>query len=669
MSVEWFVLRGEQSEGPLSSSELKFLADQRQITPETLVKQGSSGSWVAAGTIEGLFVEYHGARPAPSTGTPPPVRYVKPRESKPDVARPGKFAEPPTVSSAHRSGSPLPSHPPSHRPEEIGPLGPSQTQRKSPPDARSPAQEPVRSAQETFPTPMRMEAKTAGEIPTRPLTSQGAGPPAASSEPSAEEPSAVWYLRTPDGQQYGPINKAQLDQWVAEGRIGHDCWLWRSGWANWELASTVYIQLGQPLEGVAPPSVGTASSIGTEPSGKTAGSAAAWSSPSPGGRASIEAETALGDPQRWIGQTLGRYQLVEYIGRGPSGLVYKARHAALDRWVAVRLVPTVADRQLFEQLSQGLRAAVRLSHPHIVEVHDMGESGGMVYLAMELMEGGSLADWIRRTGRVPPSAALAIFHQVVSALAAAHAAGLLHQDIKPSNILFTGQGVAKLSDLGLAALSAARLRSGSGSVSSIAYYTAPEIFRGQPADARSDLYSLGATFYHALTGYMPGEGIPVEELFRRRGEIPLRSITTWVADLPPPIGAMIDRLLLPDPSLRFSSAAELLGMLQSVVSGPTAPTPLPARTAAGPGSISQSPGVPLPSPSGTVSPEGEAAGWFTKVLHRWQSMSWKGRLVVGLVGLLALIILGGLLWGLTMGWGSPDVPGDQSAPPSAESSA
>ncbi|HOM18933.1 MAG TPA: protein kinase, partial [Thermoguttaceae bacterium] len=382
--------------------------------------------------------------------------------------------------------------------------------------------------------------------------------------------SPIWYLRTPDGQQYGPVNKIQLDQWAAEGRVGQDCWLWRAGWADWQGAGAVYSRLGQALAsaptvptGLASPGAQT-SPVSPGPMQAQATDVGKETKPAgtPATPSFQEAQPGLEDPQRWVGQTLGHYQLVQYIGRGPSGAVYKARHVALERWAAVRLIPIGGNTRLFEQLSQGLRAAVRLSHPHLVEVHDMGDTGGLVYLAMELMEGGSLADWIRRAGRLPPPVAIAIFHQVVSALAAVHQAGLLHRDIKPSNILFTGPGSAKLSDLGLAALSEARLRAGPASVGSSAYYTAPEIFQGQPASVRSDLYSLGATFYHALTGRLPGEGATVEEFFRRRGDVPIQPIGALLPGLPPGMGAMIDRLLLKDPGLRFSSAGELVEMLQ-----------------------------------------------------------------------------------------------------------
>lgn len=654
MSVQWFVLRGEQSEGPYTSSDLKLLADQRQITPDTLVKQGVSGPWVPAGTIEGLFVEYHGAKPAPTTGSPPPVRYVKPREPKAAV-----LATPPTLAQPHPAAESVEKAPS----EDLSAERISQT-------ARTSIHEPTTPHEPTIPTA-----------------------PSAAAE---DMQSPIWYLRTPDGQQYGPVSKSQLDQWAAEGRVGQDCWLWRAGWADWQGAGAVYSRLGQPLASApiaqpGPASPGPQSSPGpmsaeggivgrthaeaaavgkrqpdTEAVGKGGGAAGASA-----GAAIPQASRGLEDPQRWIGQTLGHYQLIEFIGRGPSGVVYKARHTALDRWAAVRLIPIGGDNRLFEQLSQGLRAAVRLSHPHLVEVQDMGDTGGVVYLAMELMEGGSLADWIRRAGRLPPPAALAIFHQAASALAAVHMAGLLHRDIKPSNILFTGQGSAKLSDLGLAALAEARLRAGPAAVGSSVYYTAPEIFRGQAASVRSDLYSLGATFYHALTGRPPGEGSAVEEFFRRGGDIPIQPIGAILPGLPPVIGAMIDRLLLKDPGLRFSSVGELVEMFERMggtLGGPggriAAPATGAAATAAAsaPQPLSAPMGPPIPASPGT-----EPAGWRAKAISTWRNASWKVRLGVGLAGVVVLVVLVSLLWMLAIGRRTSDTPTEE--PPSAQAQA
>ncbi|MCS7305769.1 MAG: protein kinase [Thermoguttaceae bacterium] len=643
MSVQWYVLRGDQSEGPFTSSELKLLADQRQISPDTLVKQGMSGPWVPAGTIEGLFVEYHGAKPSPSTGSPPPVRYVKPKETKKPV-----LAVPPTFAQAGAEAdtgakAPLGAES-SAMPGAGGLAGPALTQ------------------------PLGVASQPSGAESSRvsrPALQEPAGSGGPAPSPPEELLSPIWYLRTPDGQQYGPVSKQQLDQWAAEGRVGNDCWLWRAGWPDWQGAGQVYGGLGQPLAPAslsAPSPRHPPSAEPPHPAGGLSPGAGISLQPTKG---ILEAPAGLVDPQRWIGQTVGHYQLVQLIGRGPSGLVYKAHHLALDRTVAVRLIPTGGDRQLFEQLTLGLRAAVRVTHPHLVEVYDMGDTGGIVYVAMELMEGGSLADWIRRSGRLPAPAVVGIFHQVALALAAVHGAGLLHRDIKPSNILFTAQGVAKLSDLGLAALTEARLRAGPTGIGSTAYYLAPELFQGQPPTVRSDLYSLGATFYHALSGHAPGEGMPVEELIRRRGDVPVQPIGTLVAGLPPILAMTIDRLLLKDPSLRFSSAKEVLEMLErmggqsiasgTVVKGPAAPsTSLPGPTPLP---------VPIPPPAGQpdTSEEGTPT-WWIKVFSFIRSVSWKVWLGIAGAGLLAIIL--GILLLFILG-GGEEAPPSETEPSSS----
>lgn len=624
MSLEWFILRGEQTEGPISSSELKLLADQRKISPETLVKQGISGPWIPAGTIEGLFVEYHGAKPSPTTGSPPPVRYVKPREWKKAV-----LALPPTLA---QSGLPSEKGPPGTSPAQPAMAGTAPEVKVSSLPPEGAASVPSVGAQSSSPS-----------VVGQPTPGSSPQPPAA----SEDLVSPIWYLQTPDGQQYGPVSKHQLDQWAAEGRVGNDCWLWRAGWPDWQGAGSVYGGLGQPL---AP-----AESPGSAAQGEPKPAEQAWQAGGPGRRVSPsfsaswkteESAGGLADPQAWIGRTLGHYELLHSIGRGPSGLVYKARHIALDRLVAVRLIPTGGDRGLFEQLSEGLRGAVRLTHPHLVEVHDMGDMGGMVYVAMELMEGGSLAEWIQRSGRVPVPAAMGIFHQVALALRAVHEAGLLHRDIKPSNILFTSQGVTKLSDLGLAALTEARLRGGPSALGSTAYYMAPELFQGQPASVRSDLYSLGATFYHALCGRAPGEGISPEELVGGGGRFPVQSIGGWVPGLPPTMAALIDRLLLKDPAGRFSSVGEVLEMFEQM--GRRGGAALGGRGKAASSSLALA-GSGGPLAASGQAPAGEEGPpvWWSKILSSFRSLSWK-TWVVGAgaaVAFLWLVIFLFLLFG------------------------
>jgi len=708
MSVQWYVLRGEQSEGPFTSSELKLLADQRQITPDTLVKQGLSGPWIPAGTIEGLFVEYHGAKPAPTTGSPPPVRYVKSREPKrpilavpPTLAQPAAEAEPTTREAKPAEAGAVPAG------EERG---------------RAMAHPVLASGQPTGVEPSQLTQAALHE-PTTPagpyaLASPGIPTPA----PAEDLLSPIWYLRTPDGQQYGPVSKQQLDQWAAEGRVGNDCWVWRAGWPDWQGAGTVYSQLGQPLAAPAASAAPVAAASGTTPAkpaepdgraepdeptrlaGLSAPSASTAAAPSQAAKGLLEAAAELAaDPQRWIGQTLGHYQLVQYIGRGPSGLVYKARHVGLDRLAAVRLIPSGGDRRLVEQLSQGLRAAVRLTHPHLVEVQDMGDAGQMVYVAMELMEGGSLADWIRRSGRLPAAVAVGIFHQVALALAAVHTAGLLHRDIKPSNILFTGQGMAKLSDLGLAALTEARHQAGPAALGSTAYYLAPEIFRGQPATERSDLYSLGATFYHALCGHAPGEGVPVEELVRRRGDVAVQPIGELAPGLPPALAAMIDRLLLKDPRFRAGSAKEVLEILEQMgvragVAGakglvPTPSVLSPAKAPGGatapvgetPGAMATPPiaggrggigatavpgGVAVPGAAAGPSATEEPAGWWTKATSSLRCLTWKAWTLIAGAVILLVVLLVILLFSLLPGAPeAPDPETESGSPAPAETPA
>ncbi len=490
MPVEWFLKDGNEERGPISSSHLKLLADQRAIAPDTLVRLGKSGEWMAASTIEGLFTLYEHARPAPSTGSPP-VR--------------------PSSQSARAGG------------------GPAEPAARDSPAERRVAQQAV---------------KDSGDI-------AGVG----------------WYIQAPDGHQYGPVTKAQVDAWAAEGRVHEAHLLWRAGWDQWRWAGAVYPQLarhGPPPEPEGhsekadrPAGFTVAHRMSPSPAATAGPAGAPPGSPEPTPRATAKADGLAG-------QILGRFEVGPAIGHGALGTVYKARHPALDRFVALRVLPELRDPQFVERFRRELRAAAALNHPNIVGVHDMGEDRGCAFIAMELVEGESLADMMRREGRVPVVQALEIMKQVVAALGVAHASGVIHRDIKPSNILISQKGLAKLGDFGMALRSETDVTSATGTIPASAHYLPPEAARGEPLDARSDLYSLGATFYHALAGRPPFSGPSGAELARRHAEMHAPPLAQTAPDLPPSLASVVDHCLAKDPCARFESAGELLAALNQV---------------------------------------------------------------------------------------------------------
>ncbi|WP_306844986.1 Stk1 family PASTA domain-containing Ser/Thr kinase [Paenarthrobacter nicotinovorans] len=208
-----------------------------------------------------------------------------------------------------------------------------------------------------------------------------------------------------------------------------------------------------------------------------------------------------------IGTTVdGRYVVRSRLAKGGMSTVYLATDRRLERDVALKVLhPHLANDQTFlERLSREAKAAASLSHPHIVGVLDQGEDAHIAYLVMEYVKGHTLRDVLNKQGALPPRLALALIDPVIEGLAAAHNSGLIHRDIKPENVLIADDGRIKVGDFGLArAISA---NTSTGALIGTVAYLAPELVLGQPADARSDIYSAGIMLYEMLTGKQPYSG-------------------------------------------------------------------------------------------------------------------------------------------------------------------
>src|SRR3954452_21578449 len=204
------------------------------------------------------------------------------------------------------------------------------------------------------------------------------------------------------------------------------------------------------------------------------------------------------------GTVLGAYVVTERIGRGGMASVYQAHHPALDRDVAIKVLwDSIADQAGFiERFRREARSASRLRHPNILTVYDFGEQDGTLYMVTELLTGGTLAD---RLGRpVPYTEALRVLRGIGAALDVAHADGLIHRDVKPSNILFTRDGEPVLADFGIARLTEATdSLTMQGTLIGTPHYMAPEMASGEDAQPASDLYSLGVVLYEMLVGEPP----------------------------------------------------------------------------------------------------------------------------------------------------------------------
>jgi serine/threonine-protein kinase len=235
--------------------------------------------------------------------------------------------------------------------------------------------------------------------------------------------------------------------------------------------------------------------------------------PPPASATSAPADGALP-----AGSVLGGYRIGALLGAGGFADVYRAEQIQLGREVALKVLRAAAADAPVDALPSFLRearAAAALADPRLVQVFDLGEADGRWYLSMELVRGGSLADALRRDGPAPWRALLPILRDVAGALQVAHRAGLVHRDVKPANILLTGDGRAKLADLGLV-----RDIGGAGDRLGTAAYMAPEQLAAGPIDRRVDVYALGCTAYHALSGQPPYQGSTKEILRRKRTEAP-----------------------------------------------------------------------------------------------------------------------------------------------------
>lgn len=273
-----------------------------------------------------------------------------------------------------------------------------------------------------------------------------------------------------------------------------------------------------------------------------------------------------------LGTTLDHFELLDCIGVGGMGRVYRARDNRLDRLVALKvLAPDLAkDGEICRRFEQEAKAAARLDDRHFARVYFFGEDKGLKYIAMEFVEGENLRRKIQLSGRLDFTTVLNIGLQIARGLAHAASCGVVHRDIKPSNIVITPTGTAKLVDMGLArsffqSSSPASELTHAGVTLGTFDYISPEQARDpRDADTRSDIYSLGCTLYHALTGRPPfPEGTALQKLLQHQSD----SVTDprrLVADLPDPVNAVLMKMLAKNPKDRYQSPGELIHDLRAV---------------------------------------------------------------------------------------------------------
>jgi serine/threonine-protein kinase len=300
-------------------------------------------------------------------------------------------------------------------------------------------------------------------------------------------------------------------------------------------------------------------------------------------------------------QTLGHYKITSELGRGGMGVVYKAYEESLNRYVAIKVLGEHLghDESFVKRFVREAKAAAALSHPNVIQIffigHEpaaagaVGGAGGRHYFVMEFVEGRSVHELLKEEGALDPLRAARIVQQAASGLAAAHDHGLVHRDIKPANLLVTKEERVKIADFGLAlAPSDAGTRlTATHSLMGTPGYLSPEQCCGEPAGPRSDIYSLGMTFYEMLTGAMPFKGeSPLAVLRQILDEEPPKLLEVDPS-LDPAIARVVERMVAKEPNDRYQSCHELLGDLAEIVGGPTSRA---------------STGVPRPAVAGVVPP-------------------------------------------------------------------
>ncbi len=285
------------------------------------------------------------------------------------------------------------------------------------------------------------------------------------------------------------------------------------------------------------------------------------------------------DPERpeALGR-LGPYDILEVLGRGGMGIVLKGRDPALERTVAIKvLAPTLAhSASARRRFAREARAVAAVVHEHIIAIHAVDEFHGLPYLVMEYVSGRSVQDKLDASGPLEIREILRIGMQAAHALAAAHAQGVVHRDIKPANILLENcVERVKLTDFGLArAIDDASLTQ-SGVIAGTPQYMAPEQARGEPVDARADLFALGAAIYAMACGRSPFRADSAMAVLKRVCDVRHASIRELNPDVPPWLAAIVDRLLAKEPADRFQTAAEVADLLEGGLAHLQQPESLP----------------------------------------------------------------------------------------------
>ena len=386
-----------------------------------------------------------------------------------------------------------------------------------------------------------------------------------------------------------------------------------------------------------------------------------------------------------VGRKIGGCRIEEMLGKGGMGVVYRARHLALDIPVAVKILPPQfadSDSTFTDRFIREARAAARLQHQNIVGVLNVGRQGGLYYIIMQFVDGESLEDRIEREGRLGPSACLDIMLQLCAALKVACRHKIVHRDIKPDNILIDREGVVKLADLGLA--KSMEDRTGltqSGIGMGTPHYMAPEQAADvKSADRRSDIYSLGCTLFRMLTGRLPFEGESGFTVLTRHMNDPVPDPHDLAPDLPAQLVAIVRRMMAKNPDDRYQTPGELAAALEearrALTTDAGAAPAIAAEEALAESDAAQEPAVPPPSsatPPEPVISESDAEDIIRQDLPapagRTGTMAGRDRYVWGLAAMVVLCLAVVVAWAINAMREKPQEPKEPKSPPPGQHAA
>ena len=294
-----------------------------------------------------------------------------------------------------------------------------------------------------------------------------------------------------------------------------------------------------------------------------------------------------------VGTIIDNYKIVEKIGEGGMGAVYKGLDLMLERIVAIKTLRSelTDDHDLVERFRREAKALAKLNHPNITGVYNFFTQNNEYYIVLEYVDGENFEQRLIREGKIPYQTAYKTFAQITSALSFAHGQGIVHRDIKPANIMETPEGVIKVTDFGIARILGAAALTQIGKAPGSVYYASPEqIYASENLDARSDIYSLGILLFQILSGTLPFRGASLPEILQKQLETPAPAISGYLPAVSPVVENVIKRALAKRPEDRFSTVEDFFRALpapsavisnsqpsdfkQTVIPKPIAPQPI-----------------------------------------------------------------------------------------------